>query len=152
MSIENVNFELESGSVGMGIRKVSQEISYSDFTDANGTGTLTMTDSIPAGSFVLGSKITVKTGFTGGGSACTLKIGDATDNDAYSGASTHAIVAAATNLVKAAFIVSDCGMNAEGADNDILLVATDSNNDWSEVSAGNMTVEVFYLSTVLELP
>jgi len=155
MSIENVNFELESSSVGMGIRKVSQKISYSDFTDANGTGTLTMTDSIPAGSFVIGSKVTVTTAFTGDGSSCSLKIGDSGNEDAYSGNTTHSIftvTTAAAQRVLASFINSDCGMNAEGAANDVLLVATGGGGDWSDVSAGEMTVDVFYLSTNLELP
>lgn len=156
MSIENVNFELESSSVGMGIRKVSQRISYSDFTDAGSTGTLTMDDTIPAGSFVIGSKVKVTTAFTGTSvSTCTLSIGDAGNADGYSGNTTHSIftvTTAAAQRVLASFINSDCGMVAEGAANEILLVGTDSTGDWSIVSAGEMVVEVFYLSTNVELP
>lgn len=155
MSAGTVNVELERSAVGMGIRKVKQDILYSDFTDANGTGTLTLTDSIPAGSFVIGSKVTVKTGFGDAGvsiTTCTLSIGDAGNADGYSGNTTHDIFTAADNLVLASFINSDCGIVAEGADNDILLVGTDSGGDWSVVSAGEITVEVFYLSTNLELP
>ncbi len=152
MSAGTINVELERGEVGMGIRKVSQDIAYGDFTDANGTGTLTLTDSIPAGSFVLGSKVRVITGFTGDSTGCTLIIGDAGNNDGYSGNSTHDIFTVADNLVKASFINGDCGIVAEGSDNDILLVATGTGGDWSDVSAGEMVVEVFYLSTNLELP
>lgn len=156
MSIENVNFELESSSVGMGIRKASQKIAYGDFTDAGSTGTLTMTDPIPAGSFVIGSKVTVSTAFTGTGiTTCTLSIGDSGNADAYSANTTHSIftvTTAAAQRVLAASINSAIAINAEAAENDILLVATDSGGDWSVVSAGEMTVEVFYLSTNLELP
>ncbi len=156
MSSNTVNVELERSSVGMGIRKVSQDISYSDFTDAGTTGTLTLTDSIPAGSFVIGSKVTVKTAFTGTSvSTCTLAIGDGGDADCYSGNTTHSIftvTTAAAQRVLAAFITTDAGMNAEAAANSILLVATESTADWSIISAGEMTVEVFYFSTNLELP
>lgn len=158
MSANNVNSELERGPVGMGIRKVSQDISYGDFTDKDTYGSLTMTDKIPAGSFVIGSKVTVKTGFTGDGVTCALKIGDSGDDNCYSGATTHAIVDAATNLVIAAVIHSntnssdDIGLVAEASEVTVLLVATGADTDWSDVSAGEMTVEVFYLSTNLELP
>jgi hypothetical protein len=156
MSVGNVNFELEASDVGMGIRKVSQVITYDDFTDAGSTGTLTMTDTIPAGSFVIGSKVTVKTAFTGTSvTTCTLAIGDSGDANCYSCNTTHSIFTATTaaaQRVTAAFIASDAGLNAEAAANSILLVATDSTGDWSIITAGEMTVEVFYLSTNLELP
>ena len=155
MSIENVNFELESSSVGMGIRKVRQVITYDDFTDAGSTGTLTLTNSIPAGSFVLGSKVKVITSFGDAGATittCTLSIGDAGNADGYSGNTTHDIFTAADNLVLASFINGDCGIVAESSDNEILLVATESGGDWEVVSTGEITVEVFYLSTNLELP
>ncbi len=152
MSIENVNFELETSSVGLGFRKVRQVITYDDFTDAGTTGTLTMDDAIPAGSFVIGSKVKVITGFTGDSTTCVLIIGDSGNEDAYSGNSTHNIYTAADNLVLAAFINGDCGLNAEGSDNDILLVATGGGTDFSDVSAGEIVVEVFYFSTNLELP
>lgn len=155
MSAGTVNVELERSQVGMGIRKISQDIAYGDFTDANGTGTLTMTDTIPAGSFVLGSKVKVTTGFGDAGvsiTTCTLSIGDAGNADGYSGNTTHDIFTVADNLVLASFINSDCGIVAEGSANEILLVGTDSGGDWSEVSAGEMAVEVFYFSTNLELP
>ncbi|MBW1931468.1 MAG: hypothetical protein JRI56_00275 [Deltaproteobacteria bacterium] len=150
MSVGNVNFELENSFVGMGIRKVSQIVNYDDFTDGGSTtGTLTMTKQIPAGSFVLGSKVTVKDGFTGDTTA-TLKIGKSGDDDAYSGGTTHNIVSAASNLVKAAKAGTDLGPVAEGSAVDVVLTVTGA-SDFTSISAGRMLVEVFYLSTNVEL-
>ena len=146
MSSRNVNCELERSPVGMGIRKVSQWVTYDDFTDGGSTaGTLEMGATIPAGSFVIGSKVTVITGFTGN-TSCTLGI----ESNAYSGNTTHNIYAAATNLVKAAFISTDAGLVASGSAVTVSLTAT-SASDWGLVTAGKMLVEVFYLSTNVEL-
>lgn len=150
MSIGNIPLELERSSAGMGIRKVTQDVLYSDFTDGAGTsGTLNLRDTIPAGSFVIGSKVNVKTGFTGD-TSCVLDIGNSSDADAYS-FSTHNIFTAADNLLELADAQGDGGADASGlslvtSDTTVLLTAT-SGSDWGAVTAGKIIVDVFYLST-----
>ncbi len=151
MSTGNVNYELEASLTGIGLRKVSQIVEYGDFTDdgSDANGDLTLTKSVPAGSFIIGSKVTVKTGFTGDTSAA-LKIGSSADNANYSGNTTHNVLAAANDLVKAAFISSDAGLGAVGSDQIIYLTLA-GNADFTSISAGRMLVEVFYFSTNVEL-
>jgi hypothetical protein len=108
-----------------------------------------MNKQIPAGSFVVGSKVTVKTGFTGDTTA-TLTVGTAGDANEYSGNTTHNILAAGRNKVAAAFIGADSGLVAEGTAIDVLLTVV-GNADFGAIVAGEMLVEVFYLSTNVEL-
>jgi len=146
MSSRTINCELERSPVGLGLRKVAQWIDFSDFTDGGGAvGTLEMSDVIPAGSFVIGSKVTVKTGFTGD-TTCTLGI----ESKAYSGNTTYNIFTAANNLMKAAFISADAGLVAVPIATTVSLTAT-SGSDWGLVTAGKIFVEVFYFSTNVEL-
>ena len=152
MSIANVNNQLERGGVGMGIRKVAQWVSYGDFTDGGSTdGTLNLTDTIPAGSFVLGTKVKVTTGFTGD-TTCVLDIGNSSDADAYS-YTTHNIYTAADNLVEGADSSSGgttgTGLAPIASATTVKLTATGA-SDWGNVSAGTMLVEVYYLSTNVE--
>jgi len=150
MSIQNVTEQLELNDTGMGIRKVSQIVDFGDLTDGGGTdGTLNLNKQIPAGSFVIGSKVTVKDGFTGDTTA-VLSIGTAGDANEYSGNTTHNILAAVRNSVKAAFITADAGLVAESADISVLLTIA-GGSDFTDISAGRMLVEVFYLSTNVEL-
>lgn len=150
MSADNVKFQMESNNIGMGISKVAQVVKYSDLVDGGGAAaTLNLAKQIPAGSFVIGSKVTVSEGFTGD-TTCTLAVGTAGDSNEYSGNSTHNILAAARNLVAAAFITADAGLIAEGSDISVLLTAT-SGSDWGDVAAGKLLVEVYYLSTNVEL-
>jgi PKD repeat protein len=146
MSIRNSNLEQERSPVGMGIRKVCQRVKVTDFTDGLSTsGTLTLKKTIPAGSFVIGSKVKVETAFIGDTSA-HLAIGDGSDADTYSGNTYHSVFTAADNLVKAAFITTDCGIVALGSAGNIVLTLT-SGSDFTNVTAGQMFVEVFYFST-----
>ena len=152
MSTGNVNYELEASLTGIGLRKVSQIVEYGDFTDdgSDANGDLTLTKSVPAGSFIIGSKVTVKTGFIGDTSA-VLAIGASANDNEYSGNTTHNVFTSGTNnLVKAAFISSDAGLGAVGSDQTIYLTLT-SDSDFSDVTAGRLLVEVFYFSTNVEL-
>jgi hypothetical protein len=110
---------------------------------------LAMTLTVPAGSFILGSKVKVETGFTGNTSA-HLTIGDGSDADCYSGNTYHDVYTAADNLVKAAFITTDCGLIATGSAATITLTVTTA-SDFTSVTAGQMFVEIFYLSTNPEI-
>jgi len=152
MSIRAVNNELERSGVGLGIRKVAQWVSYSDFTDGGGTdGTLDLTDTIPAGSFIFGTKVKVVTGFTGD-TSCVLDIGDGSDPDLFT-YTNHNIFTASDNLVEGCDSSSGgtagTGIVPVTSATTITLTAT-SDNDWGDVSAGRMLVEVFYFSTNVE--
>ncbi len=149
MSIENVKFQMESNYVGMGIGKVAQIVKFSDLTDDGAAdGTLNMNKQIPAGSFVIGSKVTVSEAFDG--TSTVLSIGTSGDTDEYSGNGTHDLSSVARNLVKSASIGSDVGFLAEAADIDVLLTVSE-NDDFGDVTTGEMLVEVYYLSTNVEL-
>jgi len=151
MSVNNVVLEMERGVGGMGIRKVSQIVEYSDFTDGGSTsGTLNLRKKIPAGSFVIGSKVKVIEGFTGD-TSCTLDIGTASDADAFS-LTTHNIYTAADNLLETADYGGggSAGFYLITSDTTVKLTATGA-SDWGKVSAGKMIVDVFYLSTNPEL-
>ncbi len=152
MSIQNIAEQLELNYVGFGIRKVSQLIRFGDFTDdgSDGIGDLTLNTQIPAGSFILGCKATVKTGFTGEGSTATMKVGTTKDNGQISGNSTLDVFTAARNLVAAAFISSDAGLIAVSSAQTVYIGVTVS-TDFTDVSAGLMLVEVYYFSTNVEL-
>lgn len=151
MSIANVVEQLELNYVGMGIRKVSQLIRYGDFTDDGGDaiGDLSMTTQIPGGSFIIGCKATVKTGFTGDTTA-TMKVGTSKDAGDISGNSTINVFTAARNLLKAAFISSDAGLIAV-SDAQTIFIGVTGGSDFGDITAGLMLVEVYYLSTNVEL-
>jgi len=150
MSSHNVSLELERG-VGIGLRRICEWVEYSDFTDGGTTaGTLDLTETIPAGSFVLGSKVTVKTGFTGGtNTTAVLDIGDGSDDDLFS-YTTHNIYTAASNLVEgcdsAAAGNTGTGIVPLSAETTLTLTATVS-ADWTTIEAGKALIEVFYFST-----
>lgn len=155
MSVKNVNLELERSGVGMSFRKVAQWVSYSDFTDGGGTsGTLNLTETIPAGSFVIGTKVKVTTAFTGGANTtAVLDIGNSSDADNYT-YTDHNIFTAADNLLEPADQVqggaTGGGLVPVTSATTVKLTATVS-ADWTTISAGRMLVEVFYLSTNPEL-
>jgi hypothetical protein len=135
---------LENSPAGMSPRKISQDISYSDFTDSGGTtGTLTMTKQLPEGAFVIGTKVDVRTGFTGD-TSCTLTAGKSSGEDEFTDGTSINI-----------YTADVLGDSAEdpleflAADTSVYLVATGA-SDWGLVTAGEMTVEIFYLSTVPE--
>jgi hypothetical protein len=140
-----INLALERSPVGLGLRKISQWITYDDFTDSAGTtGTLTMTDQLPAGCFFLGTKVTVTTGFTGD-TSCTLKAGKTSGEDEFTDGTTVNI-----------YTTADVGEEGEApleflaSDTSVYLVATGA-ADWTSVSAGEMLVELFYFSTEPEI-
>lgn len=143
-----VSLDLERSPVGLGLRKVGQWVKYSDFTDGGAAvGTKTLSKTIPAGSFVLGSKVTVTEGFTGDTTA-VLDIGDGSDDDLFS-QTTHNILAAATNLVEGAdgaAAGSERGIAVVASAATITLTVTGT-SDFGLISAGKMYVEVFYFST-----
>lgn len=151
MSIGNAAEQMELNYVGMGIRKIAQLVRYGDFTDdgVDAIGDLIMNTQVPAGSFILGCKATVKTGFTGDTTA-TMKVGTSKDGGDISGNSTINVYTAARNLVKAAFISSDAGLIAVSSAQTVYIGVT-GGADFTSISAGLMLVEVYYFSTNVEL-
>jgi hypothetical protein len=149
MSIGNMSEQMEMTLTGMGFRKVSQVVSFDQLTDVTTTGSIALTKKIPAGSFVIGSKVTVAEGFVGDTTA-VLKLGNAGDDNAYSQADTHNVLAAAQNLMKSAIISADVGVVPTATDTEVLAVVT-TGADFTSVTAGKMLIEVFYLSTNVEL-
>lgn len=151
MSIQNVVEQMELNYVGMGIRKIAQLVKYDEFTDdgSDAIGDLIMDKQVPAGSFILGCKATVKTGFAGDTTA-TMKIGTSKDAGDITGNTTINVLDAARNLVKASFISSDAGLIAVSSAQTVYIGVT-GGSDFSDISAGLMLVEVYYLSTNVEL-
>jgi len=132
MSSGNITTELERSPVGMGINKVSQWISYADFTDGGSTaGSLSMTQTLPVGAFVLGSKVKITEAFTG---TVSLAIGNSTDADQYANAAV-AIGTAATVGVR-----TQDQLEFIASATTIVLAATHS-SDWGLVTAGRMLVK-----------
>jgi hypothetical protein len=142
-----VNLDLERSPVGLGLRKVGQWVTYDQFTDGAGaSGTLNLSKQIPAGSFVIGSKVKVTTGFTGDTTA-VMDVGNASDEDRYS-LTTHNVLAAASNLLENADVGASgaAGLDPTTSDTTVKLTITGA-SDFGLITAGKLYVEVFYLST-----
>ena len=130
------------------LRVVRQVVTYDQFTDGAGTsGTLALSNTIPAGSYVIGSKVTVKTGFTGDTTA-VMDVGDGTDADKFS-YTTFNVLAAATGLMRQA----DAG--AAGTETGFAMVTSEitptltitGGADFTSIAAGELEVAVYYIET-----
>ena len=142
MSIANVNVELERSMVGMGINKVAQWLDWSDFTDSSQNGRLTLAQTIPAGAFLVGTRIRIETALATG-DADTMDIGTSAGGAQILAAASIGSVAvvggpAATPLQ---FIASATTIHVE----------INETTDWDNITAGKFLVEIFYLSTATEL-
>lgn len=116
-----------------------ETVSYDDFTDGGSTdGTLDLGVSIPAGAVFAQALITDITGFTGDTSA-VITIGDGTDADRYN------------TGTPSVFTTAEAGIGA-GAPSGTTFHATaktpkltvTSNADFTSVSAGQLTVTLFW--------
>ena len=145
MSIANVKFQMESNYVGMAFGKVAQVVKYSDFTDDGDDiyGDLVLNKQVPAGSLVIATKVTVKTGFTGDTTA-VLSVDDTPDGTDWTGGGTINILAAGRNLM------AETNNGLVVVDTDVCLTITGASN-FTLITAGEMLVEVYYLSTNVEL-
>ena len=147
MSIGNVNAELERSKVGLGIRSVKQKIGYGELTDSGVTGTITLNKDIPAYAMVIGTKITTHTAFTGGtNSTATITVGATAGEDDWVGGSSAGSVFTAGVLM----VLSETVLEVQTSAADVIARVTVS-TDWTTITAGELTIEVFYLSTVPEL-
>jgi len=143
-SLNNINSQLERSPVGMGIRKIAEIVNISDFTDGEGTsGHVDLDQKIPAGAFVIGSKVNVTEAFTGD-TAAKLEIGISTDPDAFADG----------------IDVFTTGVKGEGnyeqaqqyrADETTVRLTVTGNSDFTDIAAGRLRVDIYYLSTEVEL-
>ena len=129
-------------SGGLRLAKVSETFDYdsSSVVDSGTTGTYTFTSEIPAGAIVLATKIVVGAGFAGDTSA-VVTVGDGTDVDRYMTGTPDVFTTAASGV--------ECGVPSGDklvttANAPVVIVTTAA--DYTSVSAGSMTVTVYYIT------
>jgi hypothetical protein len=122
---------------------LSEVVAFGDFTDnEDTTGYIDLATQIPAGAIPIGFKAVVATGFTGDTTA-VVQVGVAGDLDRFSAVTDQSVLAAAT--VGATVPTDACdGMNAAQT----VRVTVTGGADFSSISAGSMTVTLYYLQTV----
>ena len=122
--------------------KLSQTVAFGAFTDGlAAVGTYAMTaGAIPVGATFLFSAVTAITGFAGDTSA-VMTIGDGTDVDRYNTGTVNVFTTAAAGV--ATGVPSGVQYHA-AAKTPVLTVTT--NADFTSVSAGSVTVELYYLT------
>lgn len=130
LTANSVTVNAQSGVTSLGVLvKLTETVAYDDFTDnEDATGTYAL------------AAITAVTGFAGDTSA-TITIGDGTDVDRYH-TGTPSVFATAANGVA---VGSPSGVLYHDAAKTPTLIVT-SATDFSSVSAGSVTVELFYLT------
>jgi hypothetical protein len=124
------------------IVKLTQTVGFAAFTDGLGTsGTFDLTvGTIPAGAYFLASSVTAVTGFAGDTSA-VMTIGDGTTADRYNTGTINVFATAANGI--AAGVPS--GVRYHDTAKTVKLTVT-SAADFTNVSAGSVTVELYYLT------
>jgi len=142
-----INSDLERSSVGLGLRVARTTLKYnsSAITAATTTGKFTLTSFLPAWSMVLGTKVNVKTAFTGGNTTAVLTLGKTDTQDEFNnGTGSINIYTAGQKGVEA----EDVGnmMTAATSVYGVITVST----LYTALTAGEMTIEIFYLSTEYE--
>lgn len=134
--------ELGTGNSIASIGVLTETVSRSQFTDGGGTsGTYQMQGAIPAGAIVLGSKVLVTAGFAGDTSA-TLQIGDGSAAARYSTGTPSVFAAAATGIQTG---VPSGDKLVTTANRPTLTVTSAA--DFTNVSAGTMSVSIYYIAT-----
>lgn len=141
---ESPDWNLMFGNGAGRIAVLTETVAFDDFTDGGGAvGTFALTaGTIPIGALFLQSKVVVGAGFAGDTSA-VMTIGDGTDVDRYN-TSTINVFATAANGV-AAGAASGVLYHATAV-TPVLTVTT--NADFTSVSAGSVTVSLYYIPTV----
>jgi hypothetical protein len=140
---EDVSFLLPDTGVDRSlgvIAKLSETVAYDAFTDGGAAvGTYQMVGSVPKGALIVGCKILVPAGFAGDTSA-VITVGDGTDVDRYM-TGTPSVFATAADGVEAGVPSGDLLLTAENRPT--LTVTTAA--DFTSVSAGSVTVEIYYI-------
>ena len=130
-----------TGNGGLGLAVISQAVAFGDFTDnEDATAYIDLTTKLPAGAIVLGWECVVATGFTGS-ATCTVQVGVAGALDKFSVVTDLSIFAAGTvgATVKAGNVYC-------AAETTVRVTATED-SDWGDITAGAMTVNVWYIAT-----
>jgi len=122
--------------------KLSETVAFSAFTDGGGAvGTFNITaGTIPAGATFLSAAVTAITGFAGDTSA-VLIIGDGSDTDRYNTGTINVFTTAADGVDAGV----PSGVRYHVATKTVTLTVT-TGADFTSVSAGSVTVELFYLT------
>lgn len=122
-----------------GLQCLCETVALADFTDGGGAvGTYALKTQIPAGAWVLRTIIQDVTGFAGNTSAALI-VGDGTDTDRYM-TSTLDVFSSVAAIDGAAV----SGVAIHTAAKTVTLTIT-VNSDWGLVSAGQLTIKIFYL-------
>jgi len=112
------------------------------FTDGGGTsGTKTFSGYIPAGAYILGSRVLVPAGFAGNVSAA-MTIGDGTDPDRYNTSTINVFSTAATGVD--AGVPSGLKLQV-AAVQPVLTVTTNSDFTSALAGGGSVTVSILYV-------
>lgn len=120
-----------------------ETFAYGDMTDGGGAAaTFDLSHSIPAGADFLKTTIHALTGFTGDTSA-VITVGDGTDVDRYNTGTPNVFTTAAAGVAMGA----PSGTTFHAAAKTPKVTIT-SNADWGSVSAGQVTVTLFYYRPV----
>lgn len=123
------------------IRKITQTVLYSQFTDGGATaGTFALTEVIPVGAIVIHSCLTNIVGFAGDTSA-VITVGDGTDVDRYNTGTPSVFTSIANGIA----LGVPSGVQYHAAQKTVTLTVT-SAADFTSVSAGSVTIEIYYLT------
>ena len=125
---------------GASLAKYSQSFLFSEMTDADATGTLELSTTIPIGAYVLACNCTALVGFTNDTSA-TVTVGDGSDVDRYMTGTPSVFTTAANGVA----LGIPSGVPYHAAAKTPTVVIT-TNADFTSVNAGSMTLEIFYLT------
>jgi len=124
------------------IEVLTDTCTRASFTDGGSTaGTRVMAGVLPVGAVILGTKVTCNTTFIGDTSA-VLIVGDGSDTDRYNTSTID--VFTATGLLQSGV---PSGNKLITTANSPTLTVT-SNADFTNVSAGSVTVSIYYVATV----
>ena len=136
---------IEMGGIPDSIGVISKTAAFGDFTDnEDTTGYIDFDDDLPAGAIPLGWKSVVATGFTGDTTA-VMQVGVSGDLDRFSAVTDQSVLAAGT-VGASALGQSDCLDGIAAAQTPRITVTGAA--DFSSISAGAMTVSLYYLRTV----
>lgn len=126
---------------GVQIKKITQTVLFSQFTDGAGTsGTFALSEPIPVGAIVLHSCLTNIVGFAGDTSA-VITVGDGTDVDRYNTSTPSVFASIAYGIA----LGIPSGVQYHAAQKTVTLTVT-SAADFTSVSAGSVTIEIYYLT------
>jgi len=142
MNQNSILFGMVNGPVGLGIDKVSQWLDHSNFTEGGEGGLASLSQTIPAGSYLLGYEIKIEEAF-------------ATTDGALVNLGTNAEGSEIADAVDISGGVGTVGGPAATA----LLYNTSATTvhveleegTWANITAGRFLVTVYYLTTNLEL-